>query len=207
MSFHAGHGAASPPLPDDPDVPSDDDGHKRQRISRACDRCRRKKVKCNGLQPTCTHCAAIGATCTYLDTAKKRGPPKGYIDAIESRLHATERLLRELVLGDPATARFVVDTLQAPGGVSAAALRDSTGRLFGCLTLDDLKTCATPATAAAKTQRSGSSGDWASPLSSLERGVGHLTLDQTGSLRYLGGSSGWDIVNRSLHASKDSPQL
>ncbi|PIA19022.1 hypothetical protein COEREDRAFT_27174, partial [Coemansia reversa NRRL 1564] len=62
----------------------------RQRISRACDRCRRKKVKCDGRRPICTHCEAIDASCTYMDTTKKRGPSKGYIDAIECRLHKLE---------------------------------------------------------------------------------------------------------------------
>lgn len=28
---------------------------KRRRVTRACDECRRKKIKCDGLQP-CTHC-------------------------------------------------------------------------------------------------------------------------------------------------------
>ncbi|KAJ2700324.1 hypothetical protein H4R19_005478, partial [Coemansia spiralis] len=215
MSFYAQRDTPSPPPFDDLDAFSDGgNGSKRQRISRACDRCRRKKVKCDGGHPTCAHCAAIDVTCTYLDTAKKRGPPKGYIDAIESRLRAAERLLRELVLGDSGAARLVVDTLHAPGGVSAAALTDGSGKMFGSLTMDDLQMYAaesparaprphaSPTTAAAATD-----ANWAEPLASLERGVGHLTLDQTGSLRYLGGSSGWDIVNRSLHAAKDSPRL
>ena len=40
---------------------SDVDGHqqaplqKRRRVGRACDECRRKKIKCDGKQP-CTHC-------------------------------------------------------------------------------------------------------------------------------------------------------
>lgn len=29
--------------------------HKRRRVTRACDECRRKKIKCDGKQP-CTHC-------------------------------------------------------------------------------------------------------------------------------------------------------
>ncbi|KAJ2818564.1 hypothetical protein FBU31_005824, partial [Coemansia sp. 'formosensis'] len=44
-------------------------------------------------------------------------------------------------------------------------------------------------------------------LTRLERGVGHLTLDPTGSLRYLGDSSGWDIINRNLISSAASPRL
>lgn len=30
-------------------------GQKRRRVTRACDECRRKKIKCDGRQP-CTHC-------------------------------------------------------------------------------------------------------------------------------------------------------
>lgn len=35
--------------------------------------------------------------CTFLGPSKKRGPPKGYIDAIEARLHQTEALLGVLL--------------------------------------------------------------------------------------------------------------
>ncbi|KAJ2548498.1 hypothetical protein EV175_004804, partial [Coemansia sp. RSA 1933] len=69
---------------------------KRQRVSRACDKCRRKKVKCDGKLPVCTHCEELGYDCTYLDATKKRGPPKGYIDVIESRLHKVDELIRGL---------------------------------------------------------------------------------------------------------------
>lgn len=31
--------------------------------------------------------------CTFLGPSRKRGPPKGYIDAIEARLHQTEALV------------------------------------------------------------------------------------------------------------------
>lgn len=35
--------------------------------------------------------------CTFLGPSRKRGPPKGYIDAIESRLHQTEAVLGVLI--------------------------------------------------------------------------------------------------------------
>lgn len=45
--------------PDDPSAhpPIADPKHmqKRRRVTRACDECRRKKIKCDGKQP-CTHC-------------------------------------------------------------------------------------------------------------------------------------------------------
>lgn len=36
---------------------------------------------------------AFAIACTFLGPSRKRGPPKGYIDAIEARLHQTEALL------------------------------------------------------------------------------------------------------------------
>lgn len=47
------------PGPDSAPQPAQaQEGHplqKRRRVTRACDECRRKKIKCNGKQP-CTHC-------------------------------------------------------------------------------------------------------------------------------------------------------
>ncbi|KAI9595255.1 fungal-specific transcription factor domain-containing protein [Syncephalis fuscata] len=74
---------------------------KRQRVSRACDACRRKKVRCDGVRPICGNCSAFHFECTYLDAAKKRGPPKGYIEAIEHRLRRMEKLLGGIVKHDP----------------------------------------------------------------------------------------------------------
>ncbi|ORX95565.1 hypothetical protein K493DRAFT_219008, partial [Basidiobolus meristosporus CBS 931.73] len=48
------------------------DESKRQRVSRACDHCRRKKVRCDGVQPCCGHCKILNIECTYLDVTKKR---------------------------------------------------------------------------------------------------------------------------------------
>lgn len=38
--------------------------HKRRRVTRACDNCRQKKVKCDGKQP-CIHCTVYSYNCTY----------------------------------------------------------------------------------------------------------------------------------------------
>ncbi|KAJ2335552.1 hypothetical protein GGH92_007998, partial [Coemansia sp. RSA 2673] len=111
---------------------------KRQRVSRACDRCRRKKTKCDAKRPVCSHCQAISASCTYLDAAKKRGPPKGYIEVIENRLHKVEELLRDLVISDSAAARHVLEALRAPDSDDLAIVTDSTGTLFGGVTLSEL---------------------------------------------------------------------
>jgi len=47
---------AQPPRPSAPLL-------KRRRVTRACDECRRKKIKCDGKQPCKRKCATISCTC------------------------------------------------------------------------------------------------------------------------------------------------
>ncbi|KAI8334368.1 fungal-specific transcription factor domain-containing protein [Chlamydoabsidia padenii] len=89
-------------------------GNKRQRVSRACDLCRRKKIRCDGLIPICSNCNAFDLECTYKDTTKKRGPPKGYIEAIENRLYKLEGLLGEMAQGDDPKAKSLLKELSTP---------------------------------------------------------------------------------------------
>ncbi|CAG8576204.1 16605_t:CDS:2 [Acaulospora morrowiae] len=75
---------------------------KRRRVARACDSCRRKKVRCDGVQPasdppSCTNCKIYGQECSFIDAPKKRGPPKGYVDALETRLQRIESVINGLV--------------------------------------------------------------------------------------------------------------
>jgi hypothetical protein len=56
----------------------------KQRISRACDRCRSRRAKCDGSQPTCVMCAAADVPCTYGSHTKKRGLPTGYVRLLEN---------------------------------------------------------------------------------------------------------------------------
>ncbi|CAK7201188.1 hypothetical protein SEUCBS139899_003891 [Sporothrix eucalyptigena] len=69
---------------------------KRRRIARACDMCRKKKIKCDGKMPSCTHCVNYKTKCVFTQVEKKRSPPKGakYIEGLENRLVRMESLLR-----------------------------------------------------------------------------------------------------------------
>lgn len=57
-----------------------DDPNKRRRVARACDSCRKKKVRCDGIDPphreSCTNCSTYGHECTFLNAAKRRAPPR-----------------------------------------------------------------------------------------------------------------------------------
>lgn len=44
---------------------------KRRRVTRACDECRRKKIKCDGKQP-CTHCTVYSYGMSVVNRVKMR---------------------------------------------------------------------------------------------------------------------------------------
>lgn len=69
---------------------------KRRRIAKACDACRKKKIKCDGQQPKCGHCQNYKTDCVFTHVEKKRNPPKGakYIEGLENRLGRMEKLLK-----------------------------------------------------------------------------------------------------------------
>jgi hypothetical protein len=72
---------------------------KRRRVTRACDECRRKKIKCDGKQP-CTHCTVYSYECTYDQPSnRRRNPAPQYIEALESRLQKAEAILRSVLPG------------------------------------------------------------------------------------------------------------
>ncbi|TFK53572.1 hypothetical protein OE88DRAFT_1676793 [Heliocybe sulcata] len=65
---------------------------------RACDVCRRKKIRCDGPQGPdnkCLNCISFKTECTYGEVVKKRGPPKGYTHTLETRVSKLEDLLRK----------------------------------------------------------------------------------------------------------------
>ncbi|ORY82329.1 fungal-specific transcription factor domain-domain-containing protein [Leucosporidium creatinivorum] len=72
---------------------------KAPRVSRACDACRKRKVRCDGAGMNgerCALCETSNVPCTFVQTATRRGPPKGYVESLERRLEAMESLLQSL---------------------------------------------------------------------------------------------------------------
>ncbi|KAL3475951.1 hypothetical protein BJX99DRAFT_151000 [Aspergillus californicus] len=65
---------------------SDSQLPRRKRISRACDRCRMRKDKCDGVHPACGACQTSRQTCSYEPRLKKRGLPEGYVYGLEKLL-------------------------------------------------------------------------------------------------------------------------
>lgn len=84
--------ASQDAAPAEPDTP-----RKRTKVSRACDECRRKKIRCDsalddGVQQ-CSTCKRMGTRCQFSRVPLKRGPSKGYIKELSDRINTLENTI------------------------------------------------------------------------------------------------------------------
>ena len=66
------------------------------RIAQACDRCRSKKIRCDGIRPSCSQCVNVGFECKTSDKLSRRAFPRGYTESLEERVRFLEGEVREL---------------------------------------------------------------------------------------------------------------
>ncbi|KAI5463029.1 fungal-specific transcription factor domain-containing protein [Mariannaea sp. PMI_226] len=82
----------------------------------ACMICRKRKLKCDGLRPSCSTCSRLGHVCAYDEIRRKSGPKRGYVKALEERLKQVETLLKTQ---DPPNAS---SSNNQPKGLSSMAM-------------------------------------------------------------------------------------
>ena len=72
---------------------------KRRRVTRACDECRRKKIKCDGKQP-CTHCTVYSYGRPYLHNTVVMLCPGANVEKIALMIspQTDEGILRHIIL-------------------------------------------------------------------------------------------------------------
>lgn len=66
------------------------------RVAQACDRCRRKKIRCDGKRPCCTQCANVGFECVTSDKLSRRAFPRGYTESLEAKVRSLQSEVRQL---------------------------------------------------------------------------------------------------------------
>ncbi|CAI5758116.1 unnamed protein product [Candida verbasci] len=71
---------------------------KRKRVRQACDFCRSKKAKCDGISPTCSNCLNNNEKCIYTQPIKRRGLPTGYTHDLERKVLLFQSILGNIVL-------------------------------------------------------------------------------------------------------------
>lgn len=64
---------------------------RRARSATSCHRCKHRKQRCDNAFPTCTACAAVGATCSYDNPVY----PVAHVQVLEKRVQELEGQLRE----------------------------------------------------------------------------------------------------------------
>ena len=60
------------------------------------DRCRSKKIRCDGIRPCCSQCSSVGFECKTSDKLSRRAFPRGYTESLEERVRSLETEVREL---------------------------------------------------------------------------------------------------------------
>ncbi|KAK4217755.1 pyrimidine pathway regulatory protein 1 [Rhypophila decipiens] len=65
----------------------------RQQPGCACEQCRKRKLRCDRQRPQCGTCAEAGIACEVNTNRQARGPKKGDLKALRSRIVALERRL------------------------------------------------------------------------------------------------------------------
>ena len=63
---------------------------------RVCNRCRSKKIRCDGIRPCCSQCATVGFECKTSDKLSRRAFPRGYTESLEERVRILETEVKEL---------------------------------------------------------------------------------------------------------------
>lgn len=71
-------------------------GSSQSRVAQACDRCRSKKIRCDGVRPCCSQCANVGFECKTSDKLSRRAFPRGYTESLEDRVRSLEAEVHEL---------------------------------------------------------------------------------------------------------------
>ncbi|OCH94255.1 hypothetical protein OBBRIDRAFT_769925 [Obba rivulosa] len=171
----------------------------RRRVWRACESCRRKKIKCDGNEPTCSQCAASKSQCTWLQTKDRAALSRHYVQELEARLLHMENLFQQ-----------VTPILEQVNGVDLSALASAAGvgpavpgpnPLQGALpTVSELPRangCTDGAGADATHVKVEDPDD-------VSESFGQLALDEHGHLHWIGGSSTMSLI-QSFRAMTSSP--
>ncbi|KAF7927621.1 uncharacterized protein EAE98_006003 [Botrytis deweyae] len=191
---------------------------KRRRIARACDMCRKKKIKCDGKLPACTHCINYKTECVFTQVEKKRNPPKGakYIEGLENRLGRMESLLKlSGLLSEEDGGRTDLGTLEkilqeknqsrrasaVPASSATSPTQSTPGGPPEANGSTPKSTIASPEPnkesekRQSKDSKSGETDENGEPVEALSDMMCSLITNNCGETRYIGSSSGFSIFS------------
>ncbi|KAF9008701.1 fungal-specific transcription factor domain-containing protein [Cyathus striatus] len=165
----------------------------RRRVWRACESCRRKKIKCDGCEPTCSQCATSGSQCTWLQTKDRAALSRHYVQELEARLLHMESLFSQLA---PVLEQLGPQVNSAAPALASLVAANASGD----------KPSPSPSTlrTIAPKQPSSEPSTPIKPEDDVSDSFGQLALDEYGHMRWIGGSSTMSLI-QSFRALTSSP--
>ncbi|KAG6812643.1 hypothetical protein H0H92_001593 [Tricholoma furcatifolium] len=165
----------------------------RRRVWRACESCRRKKIKCDGCEPTCSQCSSSGSQCTWLQTKDRAALSRHYVQELEARLLHMESLFTQ-----------IAPVLEQLGpSANGAAQATSAGQVVS----GSEQTSSALSAIRAMVPPQEQSPEPSTPIKSeddFSESFGQLALDEYGAMRWIGGSSTMSLI-QSFRALTSSP--
>ncbi|KAE8335269.1 fungal-specific transcription factor domain-containing protein [Aspergillus arachidicola] len=80
-------------------------------MARACEFCRRRKIRCDASKPACSTCRKSKRSCVYHNTPPKQRPSAALIDSLQTEKAALEDALSRLKSADDAERRALLDSM------------------------------------------------------------------------------------------------
>ncbi|KHN96427.1 uncharacterized protein MAM_05716 [Metarhizium album ARSEF 1941] len=146
-------------------------------IKISCERCRRRKIKCDRKRP-CSRCIKAGTECVLQGTGEKQRPvSKSYVQALEGQINALEQVIRKLAVADDTEKDEILSGLSLSSSPEGGTLLDE------------------------KTQPNTTIGDHGVAVARLR--AGQLRRPRAGNaVQFFGGTSSFQI-----HFSRDETQV
>lgn len=173
----------------------------RRRVWRACEGCRRKKIKCDGNEPTCTQCITSKSQCTWLQTKDRAALSRQYVQELETRLLHMETLFNQVTpileqLGQSEKTSAPSSSSQTPASISPSSAALIQQVLPQMQEMQGIAPSTPP-----ESKRTVKFED--EPTESVSEAFEQLALDEHGHFRWIGNSSTMSLIQsfRALTAS------
>lgn len=175
----------------------------RRRVWRACEGCRRKKIKCDGNEPTCTQCITSKSQCTWLQTKDRAALSRQYVQELETRLLHMETLFGQVTpileqLGQSEKTSAPSSSSQTPATISPSTAAVIQQVLPQMQEMQGIAPSTPP-----ESKRTVKFED--EPTEAVSEAFEQLALDEHGHFRWIGNSSTMSLIQsfRALTAAPD----
>ncbi|KAI1425230.1 fungal-specific transcription factor domain-containing protein [Xylaria sp. FL1777] len=156
-------------------------------MPRACQFCRRRKIKCDAEKPQCSHCRSSNRTCIYNHGPPRPRPSASLIDSLQREKQELESMLTQLKSSTSEERQALLDGLDiAADATKTSSINVSLGRAGDSQPLADQyptpKGTGHGENVGAEAENESSSGDDGNALDDM-------SIDQAGQLQVYGATS------------------